>query len=101
MRVQNFQAALQQLQANQPDPIAPPTTQAQRGSIANLFDVGDPFAPNTRAIEAVSGAFAGEKTQGLGDAQRKLGRGETFTEAIRAGGKQFESDVYTFGAIAS
>jgi lysozyme len=105
-RVQNFQAALQQLQADQPEPIELPTaqtepTQPQRGPIANLFDVGDPFAPNTKAIEAVSGAFAGERVEGLGDAQGQLSLGETFGEAVRAGGKQFESDVYTFGAIGN
>ena len=105
VRVQNFQAALQQLQTNQPDPIEPPTTQADPtvapASTPQPISIAGLFASASRETDAVKGLFAGEKIEGLGDAQGKLSRGETFTEAVKAGGKQFESDVYTFGAIAN
>ena len=105
VRVQNFQAALQQLQTNQPDPIEPQTTQADptvaSASTPQPISIAGLFASASRETDAVKGLFAGEKIEGLGDAQGKLSRGETFTEAVKAGGKQFESDVYTFGAIAN
>ena len=97
-RVQNFQAALQQLQANQPDPIAPPTTQAEpkRGlGIENLF------ASYASELEAGKRGFTEPRDERLGSAQVPLSMGETFGEAVKAGGQQFESDVNTFGAIAN